>query len=53
MINRVRASYPDEKNYVDQRQKELQDLWNSLQVLDCYRWAKVIGGDCHIDLYKN
>lgn len=37
LIDRVRSSYPDEKNYVDQRQKELQDLWNSLQVRDCYR----------------
>lgn len=37
LIDRVRSSYPDEKNYVDQRQKELQDLWNSLQVRDYYR----------------
>ncbi|XP_048733527.1 spectrin alpha chain, non-erythrocytic 1-like isoform X2 [Ostrea edulis] len=31
LADSVRASYPDEKDYVDQRQKELQDLWNSLQ----------------------
>nr|XP_022333961.1 spectrin alpha chain, non-erythrocytic 1-like isoform X4 [Crassostrea virginica] len=31
LADSVRASYPDEKNYVDQRQKELQDLWDSLQ----------------------
>ncbi|KAK3092932.1 hypothetical protein FSP39_009051 [Pinctada imbricata] len=29
--SRVRSAYPDEKNYVDQRQKELQDLWDSLK----------------------
>ena len=29
---RVRSAYPDEKNYVDQRQKELKDLWDALKV---------------------
>ncbi|KAL8620004.1 hypothetical protein ACOMHN_015286 [Nucella lapillus] len=27
----VRSSYPDEKGYVDQRQKELHDLWKGLK----------------------
>ena len=32
LVFRVRSSYPDEKGYVDQRQKELHDLWKGLKV---------------------
>ncbi|XP_076441755.1 spectrin beta chain, non-erythrocytic 5-like [Babylonia areolata] len=31
LADSVRASYPDEKGYVDQRQKELHDLWKGLK----------------------
>jgi hypothetical protein len=32
MFYRVRSAYPDEKGYVDKRQKELQDIWDALKV---------------------
>lgn len=28
----MRSAYPDEKGYVDKRQKELQDIWDALKV---------------------
>ena len=29
----VKSAYPDEKGYVDKRQKELQDIWDALKVI--------------------
>ncbi|XP_071162084.1 spectrin beta chain-like isoform X8 [Mytilus edulis] len=31
LADSVRSAYPDEKGYVDKRQKELQDIWDALK----------------------
>ena len=50
----VRQSYPDEKGYVDKREKEIMDMWDDLQrkMAERAKALKVRGIDSVLCLYE-